>query len=331
VQYIGLPVYDVSLQATSADIMENVTVKTHTVSADANHQIPVYLWEPKGTPTIVIQVFHGLGEHSARYDRFAQAAVDRGYAVCAHDHRGHGPRATDPGYFAPDNGWDRLVSDGHLVTEFLQERYAQRAIVLLGHSMGSYIAQSYTMQFGDELSALVLSGSTWPGRVPLFVGRLLARIMSWRHGQRGASPLLDQIGFGNFNKKFEPARTELDWLSREPSEVDAYINDPLCGGPYTTGLWIDLLGGLLEISTNKALIKIPTELPILITGGGDDPVGGKDGMTKLSQHYETTGHGKLSTKIYAGGRHEMLNETNRDEFTNDLLRWISQAPSNYQR
>lgn len=310
--------------------MENVTVKTHTVSTATNHQIPVYLWEPEGTPTIVIQVFHGLGEHSARYDRFAQAAVDHGYAVCAHDQRGHGPQATDLGYFAPDNGWDHLVADGHLVTEFLHERYAQLPIVLLGHSMGSYIAQSYAMRFGDELSALVLSGSTWPDRMTLVIGRLVARILSWRHGKLGASPLLDKIGFGSFNKRFEPARTELDWLSREPSEVDAYINDPLCGGPYTTGLWIDFLGGLLEISTNKALLRIPSKLPILITGGSDDPVGGKDGMTKLSEHYETTGHGNLSTKIYAGGRHEMLNETNRDEFTNDLLRWISQVPSNYQ-
>lgn len=310
--------------------MENVTVETHSVSTATNHQIPVYLWEPAGAPAIVIQVFHGLGEHSARYDRFAQAAVDRGYAVCAHDHRGHGPRAPDLGFFAPDNGWDRLVSDGHLVTEFLQKRYAKLPIVLLGHSMGSYIAQSYAMRFGDELIALVLSGSTWPDRVTLFVGRLVARILSWRHGKRGASAALDQIGFGNFNKKFEPARTELDWLSREPDEVDAYVNDPLCGGPYTTGLWIDLLGGLLEISTNKALLKIPQELPILITGGSDDPVGGKDGMTKLSEHYEITGHRNLSTKIYAGGRHEMLNETNRNEFTDDLLRWISQVPSNYQ-
>jgi alpha-beta hydrolase superfamily lysophospholipase len=310
--------------------MENVTVKTHTVSAAPDHQIPVYLWEPAGAPTIVIQVFHGLGEHSARYDRFAQAAVDRGYAVCAHDHRGHGPQASNLGFFAPSNGWDRLVSDAHLVTEFLQKKYAQQAIVLLGHSMGSYIAQSYAMRFGDELSALVLSGSTWPDRATLVIGRLVARILSWRHGKLGASPLLDQIGFGNFNKRFEPARTELDWLSRESSEVDAYINDPLCGGPYTTGLWIDLLGGLLEISTNKALQKIPSKLPILITGGSDDPVGGKDGMTKLSEHYEITGHGNLSTKIYAGGRHEMLNETNRDEFTGELLEWISQVPSNYQ-
>ena len=135
--------------------------------------------------------------------------------------------------------------------------------------------------------------------------------------------MLDKLGFGAFNKQFEPARTELDWLSRENSEVDAYIDDPLCGGPYTTGLWLDLLGGLLRISTNKALQEISRDLPMLITGGADDPVGGEHGMKKLSARYEATGHVHLSTKIYAGGRHEMLNETNRDEFTDDLLGWIA--------
>ncbi len=308
--------------------MENTTYTTHTLSADAEHGIPVYLWEPQDEPAAVIQIFHGLGEHSARYDRFARDAVHRGFAVCAHDHRGHGPGTDKLGYFAPDKGWGLLVSDGHIVTEFLQDRYSQRDLVLLGHSMGSYIAQSYAMRYGGELTALILSGSTWPPRLLARAGRLAARILSWRHGKDGSSPLLDKIGFGAFNKQFEPGRTELDWLSRDPVEVDAYIDDPLCGGPYTTGLWIDLFSGLLEISTKHALQKIPLTLPILITGGSDDPVGGEDGMSKLSTNYEATGHANLTTKIYVGGRHEMLNETNRDEFTNDLFRWISTALSN---
>jgi len=164
----------------------------------------------------------------------------------------------------------------------------------------------------------------------LIVGYLLARLVSWRKGLRGASPLLDKLGFGDFNKRFEPARTELDWLSRDPGEVDAYIDDPLCGGPYTTGLWIDLLGGLLQISKDGALLEILSGLPILITGGSDDPVGGEAGMEALATRYAASGHDQLSTRIYAGGRHEMLNETNRDEFTDDLLRWIAERLSHQQ-
>lgn len=310
--------------------MEDVTFTTHSLTVDAGHSIEVYLWAPQGTPTAAIQIFHGLGEHSARYARFAQVALDRGYAVCAHDHRGHGPGAKRLGYFAPDSGWDLLVSDGHRVADYLKKKYPRSPVVLLGHSMGSYIAQSYAMQHGNELAALILSGSTWPARLQLRILRLLARILLLRHGKDGSSALLDGVGFGAFNKQFEPGRTELDWLSRDPVEVDAYIGDPLCGGPYTVGLWIDLLGGLLEISTDDAIRRIPSNLPLLICGGSEDPVGGMTGMNKLSAHYQDTGHSQLSTRIYDGGRHEMLNETNRDEFTDDLLRWISAALSTHQ-
>ena len=209
-----------------------------------------------------------------------------------------------------------------LVFESLQTRYPGKRVVLLGHSMGSYVAQSYAMRFGNDLAALILSGSTWPARMLVRIGRLLALIESWRHGKTGASALLDQLGFGDFNKKFEPARTELDWLSRDAEEVDRYVADPLCGGPYSTGLWRDLLGGLLEISKDAALRKIPGDLPILITGGAEDPVGGATGMQKLISHYEATEHRNVNLRVYADGRHEMLNEINRDEFTTDLLRWI---------
>ena len=307
--------------------MTTTTYTTHSLNASLSHDIPIYLWEPEGKATAIIQVIHGLGEHSARYERFAMEAVRRGFAVCAHDHRGHGPHAAQVGFFAPENGWDLLVEDSHQVTQFLQQRYPDLPLILLGHSMGSYIAQSYAMRFSDGLRALILSGSTWPSRPLLVIGRLLARLLSWRRGKTGHSPLLDKIGFGDFNRKFEPARTELDWLSREPDEVDKYIDDPLCGGPYTTGLWIDLLGGLLRISKDEALRKIPSSLPILITGGSDDPVGGANGMGQLSSHYEATDHTELTTSIYSGGRHEMLNETNRDEFTSDLLRWSSDVLS----
>lgn len=295
---------------------------TEHVDADGGHRIPVYLWEPIGEPAAIIQVFHGLGEHAARYERFAGAATRAGYTVCAHDHRGHGPGAEPAGFFAAQDGWKQLIADGRLIFEYLRSRYPDKAIVLLGHSMGSYIAQSYAMRFGDELGAMILSGSTWPSRLTVRIGRLLARFEAWRLGQKGESAFLDKLGFGDFNKKFEPARTELDWLSRDPEEVDLYVADPLCGGPYSTGLWLDLLGGLLEVSKNANLRRISLDLPILVTGGADDPVGGQSGMLKLFSRYEATGHAWLSKNIYAGGRHEMLNETNRDEFTADLLDWI---------
>jgi len=114
----------------------------------------------------------------------------------------------------------------------------------------------------------------------------------------------------------------MDWLSRDANEVDRYIADPLCGGPFTCGLWRDLLGGLFALGSDRALRRVPGELPILITGGSADPVGGEDGMARLAMHYMQTLHQRVQLKIYADGRHEMLNETNRDQVTVDWLDWI---------
>jgi alpha-beta hydrolase superfamily lysophospholipase len=210
----------------------------------------------------------------------------------------------------------------------LQQQHPGTPIVLLGHSMGSYIAQAFAMFHDTRIVALALSASTWPNKITLFAGRLIARIESWRLGSRTQSALLHKLGFGEFNRPFRPERTQLDWLSRDEAEVDKYIADPLCGGPYSCQLWLDLLGGLSSIASDNALQRIRSDLPILFCGGADDPVGGDKGITQLAMHYAQTGHGRVRVKIYPEGRHEMFNETNRAEFSDDLLSWVeNQLPN----
>jgi alpha-beta hydrolase superfamily lysophospholipase len=308
--------------------MTDIQAETFELATPDHHCIRGTLWLPSGSVLGAIQIFHGLGEHHSRYARFAGLATARGLAVVAHDHRGHGPHAKEQGHFADSGGWQLLTDDGLLVNDMIGDRYPGLPIVLIGHSMGSYIAQFFSLQHDYRLTALVLSASTWPSKAKLLPGQILARFESWRLGIRGKSALLDKLGFGDFNKAFAPARTELDWLSRDEAEVDAYIADPLCGGPYSCGLWIDLLGGLKAIASDSALGRIRSELPLLLTGGAEDPVGGQHGITDLALHYSKSGHTRMSTKIYAGGRHEMFNEVNRDEFTTDVLNWIEeQLPS----
>ena len=294
------------------------------IEESGDHTIRGTHWQPEGDVLGVIQIFHGLGEHHKRYERFAGLATARGLAVIAHDHRGHGIHAEELGHFADRGGWQLLTDDGLLVNDMIGDQYPGTPIVLLGHSMGSYIAQYFSMQHDYRLTALVLSASTWPNKVLLIIGRLVARFEGMRHGIRGKSELLHKLGFGDFNKRFAPARTELDWLSRDAAEVDAYVDDPLCGGPYTCGLWLDLMGGLKSIASNHALRQIRDDLPVLFTGGADDPVGGQKGITDLVMHYAKSNHNSLTTKIYADGRHEMFNEINRDEFTADVLNWIEE-------
>lgn len=291
--------------------------------ATDGHDIHVQRWEPESKATCVIQVLHGLGEHASRYARFAEAATEAGYAVCAHDHRGHGGHDGESGHFADAEGWLKVIADSEAVNSLIREEYDNAPVILLGHSMGSYIAQAFAMRYGDRLSGLILSASTWPSRMQLAPAKLLAKFESWRLGRHRKSALLDQVGFGNFNKPFAPARTEFDWLSREAGEVDKYVADPLCGGPYSCALWLDLIGGLFEISSARAITQVPADLPILITGGESDPVGGDKGMTQLVTHYAQTGHQRITVKIYPDGRHEMLNEVNRDEVTADWLEWIA--------
>lgn len=293
--------------------------------APDRRRIPLYVWEPQGAARGAIQVLHGLGEHAGRYERFAETATARGYRVVAHDHRGHGPGAERRGQFAPAKGWTLLEIDALCVRDHIASLDPDLPVVLLGHSMGSYLAQYFAMHYGSRFAGLVLSGSGWPNRLQIAPGFALAWLTRLLRGHGRPSPLLDSLGFDSMNRRFEPGRTDMDWLSRDEAEVDKYIADPLCGGPYTVGLWVDFLGGLMAVSADAALARIPADMPILVTGGSNDPVGGEAGMGELMLRLAQTAHSRLTLKLYPDGRHEMLNEINRDEVMRDWLDWIDRV------
>ena len=297
------------------------------LTAEDGQQILVDSWRPAADIDVraIIQIFHGLGEHPARYERFAGLCIRQGFAVVAHAHRGHGENCDEQnlGHYTDQDGWNKVIGDALLVQEDILTRFAGLPLVLLGHSMGSYIAQSFMMRHGGDVQALILSASTYASRLQLRIGHLLAAFEVWRSGPRAKSSLLNRMGFADFNQRFAPSRTEFDWLSRDENEVDKYIADPLCGALSSNKLWHDLTAGLLEITSRRSLSRIPAHLPILITGGEQDPVGGAKGLGRLTRAYGETGHSDVSLRVYDGARHEMLNETNRDEFSNDVLNWIS--------
>jgi alpha-beta hydrolase superfamily lysophospholipase len=296
------------------------------IDAADGHRIRVRLWVPStgARVSVIVQVLHGLGEHIGRYERFAATCCERGFAVIGHDHRGHGPDC-DPlhlGHFADRSGWHKVVDDAIAVQRFARKTWPETPIVLFGHSMGSFIAQSVAAREPGLIKALILSASTFSPRMQVRLARMLAMLLMAHSGSRGKSPVLNQLGFGNFNKRFAPTRTDFDWLSRDAAEVDKYIADPHCGMPLSNRLWHDLLGGLLEVTSLRTLRGISVTLPILITGGESDPVGGRRGQGMLARAYRSTGHLDVTLKLYPEGRHEMLNEVNRDEFTQDVLHWI---------
>ncbi len=295
---------------------------TFTLVAGDEETIHARSWEVDN-PSLAVQIIHGLGEHAGRYNRLAAALNAAGISVYAHDHRGHGEHADLRGFFGESNGWQSVVDDSSLVFDHIKTKNDGVPIAVLGHSMGSFVAQSLAMQRSHDLAALVLSGSTWPASYKLLPGRVVAGIVGFISGRRNPSPLLDGLGFGSLNKPFAPARTEYDWLSRDEVEVDKYVDDPLCGGPFTIGLWQDFLAGMSGVGSDTAINRIRFDLPILILGGEKDSVGGDRGMGDLMTHYAQTGHSRLKIRIYEGGRHEMFNETNRDEVTEQLVSWLS--------
>lgn len=273
-----------------------------------------------------VQILHGMGEHSERYARFARALTASGFAAFAADHRGHGrtaPGADDLGHFADRDGWSHVMGDVRLVAARIAELHPNRPRMLFGHSMGSFIALDALTQFGDTWNAAVLSGSSGGAGALGWALRVAARAEALRVGVRGRSPFLEKMLFGRFNDAFAPARTEFDWLSRDAAEVDKYVSDPLCGFVLRAGSLGELAGALLRIQRHAVLANVPRKLPILLLGGELDPVGGRTGIVRLGTALRTAGVEKVSERIYAGARHEMLNETNRDEVERDLCAWLA--------
>jgi len=288
---------------------------------DDGARIQVYRWAPDGAWRAAIQIAHGLCEHAGRYERLAHALTEAGYLVYASDHRGHGPSAavSDLGYFAEAHGWRKCLDDLWAVNRRLAAEAPDAKIVFLGHSMGSFMGQQFIAEHGEALAGAALSGSNGAPAAILPLARLIARFERWRLGPRGHSAVLVQMIFGEYNKPFKPARTDFDWLSRDPAEVDKYIADPLCGFPFTVQLAVDLLDALAPLTGEAMIARIPKALPIYIFSGSRDPVGAS--LQGLIDGYRRAGL-RTAAKIYPDARHETLNETNRDEVTADLIAWI---------
>ena len=300
-----------------------------TLAAPNDVDLFVYCWLPAEPPKAVVQIAHGLAEHAARYTRLADALTAAGYAVYANDHRGHGrtvKSSDDLGFFADRDGWRKCVDDLWQLNRHIATLHPGLPIVLLGHSMGSTLAEQFMGNHGDALAGVVLSGANGKPSLLAKIGGAITRAERARLGARGKSKLVQSLTFDAFNKKFAPARTEFDWLSRDPAEVDKYVADPLCGFPATVQLWLDLLAGWAAVSRASHRNRVPNALPIYLIAGGCDPVSGNTRqLGPWIAEYRDAGLLNLTHKFYPDARHELFNETNRDEVTSDLIRWLDQV------
>ena len=285
-----------------------------------------YQWAPGIAPRAMIHIVHGLAEYGARYDRTARLLAERGYLVFAHDHRGHGLTAAAPercGMFAERDGWNRAVKDICLLVDSERKENPALPMIVLGHSMGSFMAQQMMYERPELLDACVLSGCNGKPDFRVTLLRAAARFERVRIGGQGRSTFLHRLSLNFANKAFQPARTKFDWLTRDTAEVDNFEGDPFCGWVGSSQLWLDLIYGTLEVARPANQKRIPADLPVYIFGGLNDPVSDCcRGVRHLIDAYRRAGLTEISHKFYPGGRHEMLNEINRDEVIEDLLFWL---------
>jgi alpha-beta hydrolase superfamily lysophospholipase len=264
-------------------------------------------WGSRGERRGVVQIAHGMGEHIGRYAETIEAVTAAGMTVYGNDHRGHGRTATATeqlGDFG-DGGFDLLVEDMVRLSRIAKEENPGWPLILLGHSMGSFAAQQYVLDHSRDIDGLILSGS----------GAL-----------DGLAALADSAPAGTniLNARFEPSRTPCDWLSRDAAVVDAFIRDPLCFPDLQPHAFASFLAAAPRLSDADALRGIRGDLPVYVFSGSEDPVGQElAGVRVLLERYRQAGISDISHDFYAGGRHEMLNETNRGEVRARLLRWIS--------
>ncbi|HEY1561314.1 MAG TPA: alpha/beta fold hydrolase [Caulobacteraceae bacterium] len=291
--------------------METPGVTRFTMIARDGAVLAAYRLLPGGPTMGIVQIAHGMSEHFLRYSHLTARLNQAGFAVFANDHRGHGASASAHGLgeFGA-RGFRAVVDDMAVLTALAKEEVPDKPFVLLGHSMGSFAAQLYLLDHSQELSALVLSGTA---ALDLLLAGLLA----------GGGPVTLEL----LNASFEPARTTFDWLSRDEAQVDAYMADSLCGFTLSD----DAMGSLFQLGAgaraDPRLARVRHDLPIYVISGERDPVVGPDQAfaRALIDSYRQAGLNNIEHRVYPGGRHEMFNETCRDEVESELIAWLERA------
>lgn len=281
------------------------------------------------TPKAVVQICHGLAEHSARYARFAAALNQAGYHAYAHDHRGHGanigPHAPK-GIFALKDGYRVAINDVLSLNRHIHAMHPGLPVVLFGHSMGGLIALNYALTYSDTIDAVAVWNANFNGGIENSAAMALLYAERMLKGSDVPSVILPKLTFRAWGNSIPGHRTAFDWLSRDASEVAAYVNDPLCGFDASVALWIDVFRMMKNGATDSNFANIRKDLPFNIVGGTEDPATDKARATrKLADRMQAMGFSNVTCTIYPGTRHESLNEINRDEVTQNFLDWLTEV------
>ncbi len=295
-------------------------------SSTGKNKIHARMCVPDTEPRAIVQIIHGIAEYIDRYDEFMSFLADNGIIAVGTDHLGHGKSIESEeqtGFFAYENGWDYAVRDEEVLRLAMHENYPELPIIVFGHSMGSFMARTLLIRYPDSFNAAIISGTGNQGSALVNGGLFMGNLVTGLKGAHHYSKFLNNLAFGSYNKIYENPKTEYDWLSRDEANVQKYIDDPLCGFIPTCSLFRDMMTGVKFITNKKNLTAMNKDMPVYFMSGDMDPVGecGK-GVQKAYNNFLEAGMKDVSIKLYPGGRHEMLNEINKDEVYSDILTWL---------
>ena len=295
-------------------------------SSTGKNKIHARMCVPDTEPRAIVQIIHGIAEYIDRYDEFMSFLADNGIIAVGTDHLGHGKSIESEeqtGFFAYENGWDYAVRDEEVLRLAMHENYPELPIIVFGHSMGSFMARTLLIRYPDAFNAAIISGTGNQGSALVNGGLFMGNLVTGLKGAHHYSKFLNNLAFGSYNKIYENPKTEYDWLSRDEANVQKYIDDPLCGFIPSCSLFRDMMTGVKFITNKKNLTAMNKDMPVYFMSGDMDPVGecGK-GVQKAYNNFLEAGMNDVSIKLYPGGRHEMLNEINKDEVYSDILTWL---------
>lgn len=299
-------------------------------SRDGKTKLYAVRWMPEPAERVVcvVQIVHGMAEHSARYEEFAEFLTGRGIVVTAEDHLGHGKSVGEGGtfgYFCEQDPATVLVRDVHRLKKMTQELYPGIPYVILGHSMGSFIARNYMFRYGTGITAAIIMGTGMQSMAKVRAGKAAAAILRIFCGSEHVSRLMDKLVFGSgcrAEEKTEPG----NWLSRDEERVAKYDEDPLSGFVFTVNGFGTLFELVARLYSRQNLEKIPKSLPVLMLSGTADPVGEYgQGVRRAYESLKGCGLENIELKLYEGGRHELLNDIIRDEVMGDIYGWLDKT------
>ncbi|MBQ0003620.1 MAG: lysophospholipase [Treponema sp.] len=309
-----------------------MTTKTFFQTMADGTQININRWIPDDEAKGIIVISHGMAEHGLRYDRTASIFADAGFIVSAHDHRGHGKTAQNQkengepgfGYLSDKKGFEKTRDDLYEVVEQIKKDFPSKKVILLGHSWGSMIAQSFIEKYGNSIDGCILSGTRGPDNIGASSGLFLAKLLYLAGQKKRISNIIDSIAFGGYSKKLPKGSEPYDWLSHNKMNIEMYKADQWCGFKMTTEFYHEMFRMLKSIHKKSNMKKIPASLPVLFVTGTEDPVGVYTKTVKnLCSIYQKNGMSDVNAKYYIDYRHETLNETNSEIVHDDIIEWIS--------